>query len=94
MTATLGPLVAVLDAFSQGASTRRAACRISGLPQDVVDAAVDHLVRTGRLSLLLLASGCEAGGCGGCPIARAGKGCPTKTAQSSLRASEMELESG
>ena len=80
MTATQGPLIAVLNAFSQGASTRDAARRMSGLPDDVVDAAVDHLVRTGRLALLPLASGCLAGGCGGCPIAEAGNGCPIRTA--------------
>jgi hypothetical protein len=72
MTATEGPLVAVLNAFSQGASTRAAAGRISGLSDDVVDAAVDHLLRIGRLSELPLASGCPAAGCGGCPIAFAG----------------------
>jgi hypothetical protein len=81
MTATQGPLVAVLNAFSQGARTRDAACRTSGLPDDVVDAAIDHLLRIGRLSLLPLASDCSPGGCGGCPIAEAGKGCSIRTAR-------------
>ena len=79
MTATHGPLVIVLDAFSKGANSRQAASRISGLSQDVVDAAVDHLVRTRRLSVLPLAADCAATGCGGCAIARAGKGCPVDT---------------
>lgn len=66
------PLRSVLAAFTAGATSRDALCRITGLPRDVVDAAIDHLVRTGRIEASTLSTGCADGGCGGCVLAHAG----------------------
>ena len=38
----------------------------TGLPRDVVDAAVGHLVRIGRVVAEELTTGCPGGGCGSC----------------------------
>ncbi|MGN6330080.1 MAG: FeoC-like transcriptional regulator [Motilibacteraceae bacterium] len=61
-----GPLRAVLDAFDAGAASLADVAHRTGLDRDVVDAAVDHLVRLGRLSAQQLAVGCPPSGCGGC----------------------------
>jgi hypothetical protein len=60
------PLRSVLDAFRSGARSRADLGRVTGLRPDVVDAAVDHLVRIGRLEARQLATGCPGGGCGSC----------------------------
>lgn len=65
------PLRAVLDALAAGAATRPALVAATGLPRDVVDAAVGHLVLTGRLEPLPLTAGCPAVGCGTCAVASA-----------------------
>jgi hypothetical protein len=73
MSATqTGPLRAVLDAFASGATTRADVCRITGVPRDVVDAAIDHLVRVGRVSGKPLSIGCSDRACGGCVFTSTG----------------------
>jgi DNA-binding IclR family transcriptional regulator len=64
-----GPLVEVLDALAAGATSRADVARRTGLGPDVVDAAVEHLVRTGRVQQACATTAlCPAGGCGGCPV--------------------------
>lgn len=63
-----GPLTAVLAAFEAGAVTHAEASRATGLSRDVVGAAVDHLVRLGRLERQVLTTGCPASGCGSCAL--------------------------
>lgn len=60
------PLSAVLAAFTAGAGTLAEVARGTGLDRDVVEAAVEHLVRTGRLEAGTISAGCPAGGCGSC----------------------------
>jgi len=73
-----GPLAQILLAFTDTPPCRsvREICHRTGLPRDLVDAALDHLVRTGRLKAESLASGCPEGACGGCA---ARHGCPVAT---------------
>lgn len=66
------PLHAVLHAFEQGASTIDEVASRTGMPSDVVVAAVDHLRRMGRLEARELVAGCPGGGCGSCAFAAAG----------------------
>ncbi|HET9657154.1 MAG TPA: helix-turn-helix domain-containing protein [Kineosporiaceae bacterium] len=61
-----GPLRAVLAAFEAGAGSPAEIAARTGLDRAVVSAAVDHLVRTGRVRAERLASGCPEGGCHGC----------------------------
>ncbi len=63
------PLRAVLAAVDDGASTRQVIVTRTGLDPDVVDAAVGHLTRIGRISSPDLRTACPAGGCGGCTTA-------------------------
>ena len=60
------PLRQVLDAFTAGAGSRGEVARRTGLPSDVVDAAIEHLLRIGRLDAKELATSCPGGGCRGC----------------------------
>ncbi|HQD02807.1 MAG TPA: hypothetical protein PL150_14390 [Dermatophilaceae bacterium] len=71
------PLHLVLAAIGSGVGSRGELTRHTGLAPDVVDAAVDHLVSTGRLTSTALGGGCATGGCGACPSGRAdaGPGC-------------------
>lgn len=62
----MSPLSAVLGAFSDGAGSLSEVSRRTGLDRDVVDAAVEHLVRMGRLQAGTLSTGCPDGGCGSC----------------------------
>ena len=64
--ARTSPLRAVLGAFEGGARSRTDVCTRTGLRRDVVDAAIDHLLRMGRLDARELTTGCPAGGCGSC----------------------------
>jgi FeoC like transcriptional regulator len=67
MTATAdGPLRRVLAAFTAGAGSLDEVAHQSGLDRELVDAAVDQLVRLGRLSAKELSVGCPDSGCGGC----------------------------
>jgi hypothetical protein len=61
-----GPLRAVLTALEEGAPSLHEVCLRTQLDRDVVEAAVDHLVRMGRISAKELAIGCPGGGCGSC----------------------------
>lgn len=60
------PLRSVLDAFDAGARSRADIARHTGLRPGTVDAAIEHLVRMGRLEARSLTSGCPGGGCGSC----------------------------
>jgi len=61
-----GPLSAVLAELTGGARSLADVSRRTGLSRDVVDAAVAHLVRLGRLETTELTVGCPPAGCGGC----------------------------
>ena len=67
---TLGPVSRVLAALEEGAPSLAEVSARTGLRRDVVDAAVDHLVRLGRLETRTLAIGCPGSGCGSCVSAR------------------------
>lgn len=73
------PLTAVLDAFTDGAASLTEVEARTGLSHDVVSAAVDHLVRAGRIEAKSLTAGCPSGGCGGCAFAASdgSAGCAT-----------------
>jgi hypothetical protein len=60
------PLRSVLTAFEDGARSRTDVCTTTGLRRDVVDAAIEHLLRMGRLDAQQLTVGCPDGGCGSC----------------------------
>lgn len=64
--AASSPLRAVLDALHTGAGSLAEVARQCGLDRDVVEAAVDHLVRVGAVSARELALGCPGGGCSSC----------------------------
>ena len=71
-----GPLSLVLDEMAVGAPTVAQMARNLALDEQVVRAAVDHLVRSGRVSARELSMGCPASGCGGCASAVDGEpGC-------------------
>lgn len=70
-----GPLSAVLAEVAAGTPTVAAMADRTGLDEAVVRAAVDHLVRSGRLEARELALGCPPSGCGGCASASATGGC-------------------
>lgn len=76
-----GPLQRVLDALRSGVSSRDQLSGATGLPADVVDGALEHLVRSGRVVAESLGGGCPSDGCGGCPSGagdtRAGCGAET-----------------
>ncbi len=62
-----GPLHRVLAEITAGTPTLAEIVRRTGLTDDVVHAAIDHLVRAGRLTSTELSLGCPTGGCGTCP---------------------------
>jgi len=64
-----GPLSAVLSELEAGTPTLAEIVRRSGLEESMVRAAVDHLVRSGRVQSRELSMGCPASGCGGCASA-------------------------
>jgi hypothetical protein len=66
VTPPSSPLTAVMQAFEAGCGTLDEVARSASLDRDVVDAAVEHLVRLGRLNAGVLAVGCPDGGCGTC----------------------------
>lgn len=61
-----GPLSRVLKAISGGAASLAEISTHAGLPRDSVEAAVEQLVRMGRLEATRLTAGCPDGGCGAC----------------------------
>ena len=56
----------VLAAFRAGATTRKEIAKATSLDPDVVDAAVDLLLRTGRMDERVIKTACTSGGCRGC----------------------------
>ncbi len=60
------PLHTVLEALEAGVCTRSELAARTGLDPELVDTAVDHLVRSGRLLAEPLGSGCPSEGCGEC----------------------------
>ncbi|HEY6795634.1 MAG TPA: FeoC-like transcriptional regulator [Kineosporiaceae bacterium] len=64
--AAAGPLRAVLAELRSGTRTLDEVSRRTGLPRDVVGAAVEQLVRLGRVTSSTLGSGCPEDGCGTC----------------------------
>jgi hypothetical protein len=60
------PLRSVLAAFEDGARSRSEVGTRTGLRRDIVDAAIEHLLRVGRLDARELTVGCPDGGCGSC----------------------------
>jgi hypothetical protein len=72
------PLSAVLGAVADGAASRLDVAERTGLARDVTDAAIDHLVRMGRLDVHALGTSCPGGACGSCPSGNDGApGCET-----------------
>ena len=63
---TAGPLRRVLAAFEEGAGSLDQVAAVTGLSRDTVGAAVDHLVRLGRIDAKEMSMGCPSGGCGSC----------------------------
>lgn len=72
------PLSAVLATIEEGVTTRSAIADRTGLDPDVVDAAVDHLLRMGRVTSPSLKTSCPTGGCHGCGTVT-GSGCSLPT---------------
>ena len=70
-----GPLSAVLAEVAAGTPTVAAMAVRTGMDEAVLRAAVEHLVRAGRLDSRELAVGCPPSGCGGCASGGAGGGC-------------------
>lgn len=62
-----GPLQAVLTQIAQGTPTLALMARNTGLPADVLRAALDHLIRIGRVDAESL-GGCAGDGCAGCAL--------------------------
>ncbi len=88
-----GPLTTVLAELAAGTPTVAEMVRRSGLDESVLRAAVDHLVRAGRVDARELSIGCPASGCGGCAAATdAGTpGCGRTTPVSGRRAGLVTL---
>ena len=61
-----GPLSLVSRAIADGAGSRADIARTTALDASVVDAALEHLIRMGRIATEQLGSGCPDEGCGGC----------------------------
>lgn len=68
-----------MGAVESGATTRDAIAARTGLDPDVVDGAVDHLLRLGRISTPTLRTACPEGGCAGCGSVT-GSGCAPQAA--------------
>jgi hypothetical protein len=62
-----GPLGALLSAVRSGARSVPELAQVTGLSRDIVTAGLDHLVRTHRLIVQELASGC-VGRCTSCDL--------------------------
>lgn len=66
-----GPLSTVSQAIASGAGTRAEIAQATGYAADVVDAALEHLQRTGHVVAEHLATGCPGGGCTACASGKA-----------------------
>lgn len=65
------PLAAVREAIADGEVSRADIAARTGLTRATVDAAIEHLERTGALRRERMASSCPSSGCGGCAHATA-----------------------
>ena len=66
--------------MAEGATSRADVAVRTGLARDVADAAIDHLVRMGRLDVHALGTTCPGGACGSCASGNDGApGCETGT---------------
>jgi len=75
--AAASPLRAVLAELTAGAHTLDDVARRTGLDRDLVHAAVDQLVRLGRVDASTLATACPDSGCGSCSASTCGsRGAP------------------
>ena len=87
-----GPLSTVLAELEAGTPTIAEMVRRSGLAESVLRAAVDHLVRSGRVQSKELSMGCPESGCGGCASASDGApGCGLGTPVPGRRAGLVTL---
>ena len=87
-----GPLSTVLAELEAGTPTIAEMVRRSGLAESVLRAAVDHLVRSGRVQSKELSMGCPESGCGGCASASDGaNGCGLGTPVPGRRAGLVTL---
>lgn len=74
------PLAAVRGAIADGAVSRADIADRTGLARATVDAAIEHLERTGSLRRERMASSCPSSGCGGCAHAAAdGSACSSSS---------------
>ncbi len=80
-------LTGVLDAFHDGVRSPEDVARRTGIRRDLVEAAIDHLVETGKLVAEPLASGCPPDVCGGCALAT--RGCRYRRPASRARTLKM-----
>ncbi|MBK7723300.1 MAG: hypothetical protein IPI32_14045 [Austwickia sp.] len=69
------PLAAVLAAFEDGAVSTAEVRLRTGLDEQVVAAALEHLIRMGRLQRAVVDLGCTDQGCESCPASGAGASC-------------------
>jgi hypothetical protein len=88
-----GPLRLVLDQIESGTPTVAEMIRNTGLADGVVRAALDHLVRSGRVTSAELSIGCPSGGCGSCASALASgtPGCGRSAPESTRRPGLVSL---
>jgi len=70
--AAASPLRAVLAELTAGAHTLDDVARRTGLDRDLVHAAVEQLVRLGRVDASTLAAACPDSGCGTCSTSGCG----------------------
>ncbi|MGV1028795.1 MAG: FeoC-like transcriptional regulator [Dermatophilaceae bacterium] len=63
-------------ALQAGASSRTALGEQTGLDHELIDSALAHLIRMGRLRAEALGGGCPSQGCVSCPASRS-DGLPT-----------------
>jgi hypothetical protein len=61
-----GPLAAVLDEVGLGTGSIAQMSRHTGYPAEILRAAVDHLVLTGKLEAETVPFGCPPAGCSSC----------------------------
>lgn len=66
-----GPLRRIVAAIEAGAASRAEVAARAGLDRQIVDAALEHLIRSGRLNSERIGVACPDTGCGRCPSGRA-----------------------
>ena len=63
-----GPLAAVLSEIDAGTGTVSLMARHTGLNPEVLQTALDHLIRTGKVDVEQMPFGCPPAGCGACEV--------------------------